>query len=222
MSEIEHICHGEIPRICSAKFIFNGIDEEYSLNQIDLLEFINDYIKYHQITKGNRLIWLSNDSKFCWCLTLFLRNFGDIEKGGMFLISYHNFFLNRSITKEMIFLNDLLVFKEYCSNSNDQEQPKLIETILQKNKELFDISNQETLVSKPEFFNIFYKMPLFGYLLSNISTSEEEIIKKEKKGAIFQICIEKNEILRLKTIDKNEILEPNIAEDDESVTLIKL
>jgi len=223
MNEIEYLSYGEIPRITSAKFFFNGLEEQgYNLIDVDLFDFINSYLKYHHSTKGNRSIWLSNDSKFCWCLTEFLKNFGDIENGGNLVIAYQNCFLNRTISKEMIFVNNLLVIKE-CFEMNDlKPKSKIIEDILHKNDLLLDISNQEILVSKAEFFNIFSKMPLFGYILSNNKDSKDECkVKQIKKGVIIQICIDKNEILRLKTIDNDDFAEVNIKKqnDDESVII---
>jgi len=206
---VEHHCYYKLPFIKQAKFFANELDSEtQELIDIDITEFLQNYMNYHYSNKGNRAIWMNNDSDFCYCLTEFLKILINLEKGGKIIISYQNHCLQRTLNKEMIYFEEMLVFKEDSENQTLKENKKIIEALLRENKQLFEISNHEIMISKPEFLNILSKMPLISYGLANaLKNAEESPIKEKKQGIIVQIFIEKNEILRLRIYenqDKNE------------------
>lgn len=205
MNIIEYLCFNNIPCIKKSQFFANGLHENQELIEVDLTGFLVKYINYHHAVSGNRSIWLNNDSNFCLLLTEFLKPLINIRNGGKLIISYHNNYMSRTLNKEMIFLNDCLIFKENCKFH--PENGKAIEFLLHSNKDLLDISNHEVIVSKTEFIKLFSNMPLFYFTLANTLRSSDQNIqlKQKKKGFLIQICIGKMEILRLRVSEKEGI-----------------
>ena len=204
---IDYLYYNKIPIIKKSFFFSNSLGESEELIDIDTTEFVQNYVNYNFTKKGNRFIWLNNHSEFCYCLTEFLMNFINVEKGGNLTISYENNNLNKTIMKEMIFKEENLFFKEDSDNNLSKPQTKIIESLLQGNKDLLDISNNEILISKSEFLNILSQLPLFSFTLANSlkNIDESKKMKHKKKGIFIQICIDQSEILRLKVTETNEV-----------------
>lgn len=203
---IEYIAFDKISCIVEATFFSNAIDENNKeVVEIDLTDFVKSFISDSLSKTGNKCLWLDNQSNFLICLNDQLKSMINIRKGGNLVLTHMNYYIRRTINKEMIFQNDMLIFNE-DRKYNINQNTKITEYILKSNQNLLDISNHEILVSKQDFIKIINKMPFFNYILANTLRNFDQCvpIERKKKGVILQIAVDSKEILRLRVCEKEE------------------